>query len=81
MTGALVVPFGCAVDRAWRLKSWDHFEIPKPFSRACVVFGEPLQVPAKPDADAAAVLVAELDKRINQVEAEALAQLTTRKPA
>jgi lysophospholipid acyltransferase (LPLAT)-like uncharacterized protein len=32
-TGALVMPIRVDYSRFWRLKSWDAFEIPKPFSR------------------------------------------------
>lgn len=45
-SGAAIVPVGVAVDRAWRLRSWDRFTIPKPFARLCVVYGEPVVVPA-----------------------------------
>jgi lysophospholipid acyltransferase (LPLAT)-like uncharacterized protein len=32
-TGALVMPIVVRYSRFWRLKSWDAFEIPKPFAR------------------------------------------------
>jgi lysophospholipid acyltransferase (LPLAT)-like uncharacterized protein len=35
--------------KCWSLKSWDHFQIPKPFSKLTMVVGEPITVP--PDAD------------------------------
>ncbi len=34
-----------ATDRHWRVKSWDRFYIPKPFSRGVLVYGEPLTIP------------------------------------
>jgi lysophospholipid acyltransferase (LPLAT)-like uncharacterized protein len=34
--GAPVVCIGAVVDRAWRLRSWDRFVIPKPFARVTV---------------------------------------------
>jgi len=45
LTGCPIVPFGFAAEKCWRLKSWDQFIIPKPFSRAVFVYGEPIQVP------------------------------------
>ncbi|MBL9077562.1 MAG: lysophospholipid acyltransferase family protein [Planctomycetes bacterium] len=48
-TGAPVLPLGVAVDRAWRLRSWDRCTIPKPFARLVVFHGEPIVVAA--DAD------------------------------
>jgi len=40
-TGVPIVPYALHVDRAWRLKGWDSFTIPKPFARIQLVFGEP----------------------------------------
>jgi hypothetical protein len=34
--GVPVVGMGCCVDRAWRLRSWDRFVVPKPFARIVV---------------------------------------------
>ncbi|MBK7878730.1 MAG: lysophospholipid acyltransferase family protein [Planctomycetes bacterium] len=50
-TGYPVVPVGFGVDRAWRLKSWDRFTLPKPGARIAMVYGEPVRVPrdAKPE--------------------------------
>ena len=38
---------------AWRLKTWDEFEIPKPFARVTVVYSEPFVVSADRARDAA----------------------------
>ncbi|NRA96439.1 MAG: lysophospholipid acyltransferase family protein [Planctomycetes bacterium] len=45
-TGLPVVPIGIAAERAWHLKTWDRYRIPKPFSRVHLVFGQPVDVPA-----------------------------------
>jgi lysophospholipid acyltransferase (LPLAT)-like uncharacterized protein len=45
-TRAPIVPVALAVDRAWALRSWDRFTIPKPFARIVVTYGDPLRVPA-----------------------------------
>jgi len=34
------------VDRAWRLRSWDRFIIPKPFARVTIYVSEPIAVNA-----------------------------------
>ncbi len=47
--GCPILPCGFVADRAWRLRSWDCFTIPKPRARVCLVYGEPLWVPN--DAD------------------------------
>jgi hypothetical protein len=33
-------------ERAWRMKSWDRFQVPKPFTRVCVSWAEWTYVPA-----------------------------------
>ncbi|HEX5010271.1 MAG TPA: lysophospholipid acyltransferase family protein [Planctomycetota bacterium] len=43
-----VVPVGVAVERAWRLGSWDGHFVGKPFTRVRVAFGAEIRVP--PDA-------------------------------
>ena len=42
--GVPVVSMVATADRAWRLRSWDGFEIPKPFARVTVVYSEPQTV-------------------------------------
>jgi lysophospholipid acyltransferase (LPLAT)-like uncharacterized protein len=44
-SGLPLIPVGCAARWAWRLSGWDHFQIPKPFSRVRLVVGAPLIVP------------------------------------
>ncbi len=40
---APVLPFGFAADRYWAMKSWDGFQVPKPFARIALVIGEKLE--------------------------------------
>jgi hypothetical protein len=49
--GMQLVPVGVGFDRPWRAGSWDRFAVPKPCSRARVIFGEPMAVPLKVRAD------------------------------
>ncbi len=44
-SGALIYPVIISTNRAWMLKSWDQFLIPKPFSRVMIRWGEPIFVP------------------------------------
>ena len=39
---APVIAVGLAARRAWRLASWDRFVIPKPFSRVCIAYSDPV---------------------------------------
>lgn len=39
--GVPILPIAAAVDRAWYLKRWDKFMIPKPFARVVIGIGPP----------------------------------------
>ena len=43
-TGAPVVPINMEYSSCWRVKSWDRFIIPRPFSRVRVIMGQPQQI-------------------------------------
>ena len=45
LSGARIVPVSVDFSRAWRLRSWDGFFVPKPFARVTLRVGEPLVVP------------------------------------
>lgn len=47
-----LVPLACAADRAWYLRRWDRFMIPKPFARVALAVGEPVTVPPGTPLDA-----------------------------
>lgn len=49
---APVLACGVEVQRAWRLRSWDQFCIPKPFARVTIAYAEPTS-PSGRDARAA----------------------------
>jgi lysophospholipid acyltransferase (LPLAT)-like uncharacterized protein len=42
-----------AAKGCWRLKSWDKFVIPKPFTRCVLVYSNPIQIPRDLSADEA----------------------------
>lgn len=54
MTGANIGSFYLLPERAWVLKSWDRFLIPKPFSRVAVSWARAVAAPPE-DADAGAL--------------------------
>lgn len=45
-TGLAIVPLCVKATRYWQFKSWDKIQMPKPFARLDVYYGEPIQVPA-----------------------------------
>lgn len=67
-TGLPIQPVALAASRAKRLRSWDRFLIPLPFSTVHFVYGEPLAVARRADLGEAA---AELKRRLDSAEAEA----------
>src|SRR5688572_6944240 len=67
-TGFPIQPVALAATRAKRLRSWDRFLIPLPFSRVHFVYGEPLAVERRGDPESAA---AELKRRLDGAEQEA----------
>ena len=76
LSGNRVVPFGCAARRVWKLhRTWDTFEIPKPFSRGVIVFGEPITIPKKVDVQAVEEWTVLLEQQMNKLREEALAGL------
>ena len=53
-TGVPIVPIRASASRAWRLKSWDRFLVPKPFARVTVTMGPLTRVIADSPRAAAA---------------------------
>lgn len=43
---SFILPVVVSASRAWRLRSWDRFMIPKPFARVTVAYGPPTKVMA-----------------------------------
>jgi lysophospholipid acyltransferase (LPLAT)-like uncharacterized protein len=41
---SFILPVAASADRAWRLRSWDRFMIPKPFARVTVAYAPPTKV-------------------------------------
>ncbi|MCC6699633.1 MAG: lysophospholipid acyltransferase family protein [Candidatus Hydrogenedentes bacterium] len=50
-SGLPVVPLVLAVERAWRMRSWDRLVVPKPFARIHCIFGEPIPPPVDESKD------------------------------
>jgi lysophospholipid acyltransferase (LPLAT)-like uncharacterized protein len=46
-----IVALGLGYDRPWRLKSWDRFALPRPFSRLRSVVSPAMQIPPDLDRD------------------------------
>src|SRR6266498_3329473 len=53
-SGHPILPFTITAAKCFRINSWDHFQIPWPFTRACVLISPPIWV--EPDANDEALL-------------------------
>lgn len=65
-TGVPIVPIRASASRAWRLKSWDRFLIPKPFARVTVTLG-PLTLVIADTPRAAAAQSEKLERILQSV--------------
>ena len=68
-TGNPIVPFVTECDRNWQVNSWDKLQIPKPFSRARVIFEEPVWVAPDADDDGIEVKRVELQAKLDELVA------------
>ncbi len=69
MTGSAVVPIS-STSRPRRLfRSWDRFQLPAPFARVAVAYGEPMLVPDGADREERERLRIELERRLNELTA------------
>ena len=62
LTAKPLIPSACNVHWKVCLKSWDRFQVPLPFSRVMMRFGEPMSIPADGEREA---LRAELQRRLD----------------
>jgi lysophospholipid acyltransferase (LPLAT)-like uncharacterized protein len=77
LTGRPIVPVSVAASRTWRFNTWDRFELPLPFSRVVLAYGEPVRVPRVLNADGLARMQVEMAERLQALNAEAHAALSS----
>ncbi len=79
--GLPIVPVALGASRAWKLRSWDRFVIPKPFSRVLLAYGEPLTVAKDEPLEAASARLEEAMLRLEAfAEAHAADPAVGRRP-
>ena len=74
-TGMPIVPLGMVADRAWHMKSWDRFTIPKPRARVIFHFGEPIRIAQDASEDERARVTALVRERVIAAESSAFERL------
>ncbi len=67
-TGAPILPYRFIYHRAWRLRSWDRFQIPWPYSRVELCLGPYLEVAQTGDEDAFLREKARVEEALGRVE-------------
>lgn len=67
VTGLPIVPVAFNIPWKFRLKSWDRFQLPLPFSLCEIVFGEPVRVPRSLSDSAREELRETLEQRLKQM--------------
>ena len=79
--GIPLVPYGIGYDRPWRIRSWDRFALPRPYSRARLVAGPRLQIPPELDRGGLEHYRQRAEDVLNRLtlEAEAWAEAGSRK--
>jgi lysophospholipid acyltransferase (LPLAT)-like uncharacterized protein len=50
-TGMAIVPTGFGYERPWRLRSWDRFALPRPWTLGTCVTAPPIEVPGDADRE------------------------------
>ena len=71
ITGKPIVPVSVAASRTFTFRTWDRFELPLPFSRVVIAYGEPVKVPRGLDAAALARLQQEMANRLLDLKEQA----------
>jgi hypothetical protein len=80
ITGAPIGAFHLEPERAWTLRSWDRFLIPKPFTRICVSWAQWTHVPSDLAADAFEPRREELNAAIERARLRALDHFNKARP-
>ncbi|HWH78042.1 MAG TPA: lysophospholipid acyltransferase family protein [Candidatus Binatus sp.] len=78
ITDAWILPISFSSSLPLFLRSWDHYLLPKPFSRNVVAYGEPFAVPQEMSDE---VALAKISAALNQVTAAADSSAGARPPS
>ena len=70
VTGRAIVPVSYHLSCKWRLKSWDRFQVPLPFARCVVQFGQPMRIPREADEAERERLRGELEARMKAITSD-----------
>jgi lysophospholipid acyltransferase (LPLAT)-like uncharacterized protein len=66
-TGYPIVPISYSAKRLKVFASWDRFILPHPFNEGCVIYGTPISVAGKLDADGRELHRMRLEEELNRI--------------
>jgi len=66
-----VVLIGIGIKSKKKLKSWDKFQIPNPFTNVKVIYSDPVYVDASLSYDETSKIIDECEKKLNELHKEA----------
>jgi hypothetical protein len=75
LTGAPIGSFHLQPEKAWTMRSWDRFQIPKPFTRIAVSWGQWLIISEETNAEELEPLRDQLDFTLGRARERAEAHL------
>jgi lysophospholipid acyltransferase (LPLAT)-like uncharacterized protein len=70
-SGMPIVPITSSAEHRWTLSSWDRFIIPRPFSKAVVMLGEPVVVPVDSTAEGLEQIRIDLETKLKELTQKA----------
>lgn len=62
---------GIGIKSKKKLKSWDKFQVPNPFTNVKVIYSDPINVDAKLSYDETSKVIEECERILNELQLEA----------
>lgn len=66
--GLEIIPIGVAYSSKWQFKSWDRYQLPKPFARTIIYVGEPISIS---DAEQVDAVTQAVEQALNNADKQA----------
>ena len=69
-SGCPIIPIGVSAYPRIHISSWDRYQIPLPFAKACMIIGDPIVVPSDADEETLQLLTDRIGHDISSLELE-----------
>lgn len=67
-----LILLGIGIKKKWILKSWDNFEIPKPFSKIIAIYSEEILIEPQLSREEISKKIEEIEKQLNELQTKAI---------